>query len=41
MDVKALIECLIALGTTTVLVFCLRPKTAVDITQAADLGMFT
>ena len=40
MDVKALIKCLIASGTTAVLMFCLRPKTSVDITQATDLGMF-
>lgn len=40
MDIKALIKCLIALGTTTVLMLCLRPKTSIDVTLAAGLGMF-
>lgn len=39
-DAKALIKCLIASGTTTALMFCLRPETFIDVTQAADLGMF-
>lgn len=40
MDVKALIKCLIGSDTTTVLMFCIRPKTCSDIRQIADLGMF-
>lgn len=39
-DAKALIKCFIVSGTTTVLMFSLRPESFIDITQAADLGMF-